>query len=166
MFNEGNAWVKDYYLSRIHQNMIVTDSGCIDTDDFSSDPNTTTPMIISPSAPAGTVTLLKKKSEPTDKRSSSKMPILHLLRSNENCDIINILADKFYKEQDARKSYELIKRILDYDFYHLQVVPLYCACLIELEKPGELYYLAHKLIASNPTIAVSWFAVVFFYFCK
>ena len=51
-------------------------------------------------------------------------------------------------------------RILDYDFYYLQVVPLYCACLIELEKPGELYYLAHKLVASNPSLAVAWFAVV------
>ncbi len=52
-------------------------------------------------------------------------------------------------------------RILDYDFYYLQVVPLYCACLIELDKPGELYYLAHKLVTANPSMAVAWFAVVF-----
>lgn len=110
---------------------------------------------------------MKKKKEgkeevvPFEKRKV-KLQVLNILRASDNCDINNILADKYYKEQDARKSYDLIKRILDFDFYYWQVVPLYCACLIELDKPGELYYLAHKLVASNSSLAVAWFAVVFF----
>lgn len=39
-------------------------------------------------------------------------------------------------------------------------MPLLCSLLIELNKVGELYYLAHKLVSANPDLAVSWFAVV------
>jgi hypothetical protein len=53
-----------------------------------------------------------------------------------------------------------VKSIIDDDFYYLRAVPIFCATLIELNKIGELYFLAHKLAASNPELAVSWFAVV------
>lgn len=43
-------------------------------------------------------------------------------------------------------------------------MPLYCAVLIELNKVGELYYLAHKLVSANPDIAVAWFSVGAYYF--
>ena len=46
------------------------------------------------------------------------------------------------------------------DFFFVQVVPLYCSILIELNKVGELYYLAHNLVSANPDLAVAWFAVV------
>ena len=52
----------------------------------------------------------ESKEESTAELRTVRAPVLHLLRANDNCDIINILADKHYKEQDARKSYELIKK--------------------------------------------------------
>lgn len=52
---------------------------------------------------------------------------------------------------------------MDQDFYYVQIVPLFCSVLIELNKVGELYYLAHKLVSANPDLAVSWFAVVRIY---
>jgi len=39
---------------------------------------------------------------------------------------------------------------------------MYCSCLIELNKVGELYYLAHKLANNCPDKFVSWFAVVIY----
>ena len=41
---------------------------------------------------------------------------------------------------------------------------MYCSVLIELNKVGELYYLAHKLVSANPDLAVSWFAVGSYYY--
>jgi len=33
-----------------------------------------------------------------------------------------------------------------------------------LNKLGDLYYLAHKLVSSNPTFAISWFSVGAYYY--
>jgi anaphase-promoting complex subunit 6 len=54
--------------------------------------------------------------------------------------------------------------VVEADFYYVHIVPLYCAVLIELNKVGELYYLAHKLVSANPDLAVAWFAVGAYYF--
>jgi DNA-binding FrmR family transcriptional regulator len=53
-----------------------------------------------------------------------------------------------------------VKKILDEDSYCIQVVPLFCAILIELKKLGKLYHIAHKLVSNDADSAVSWFAVV------
>lgn len=50
------------------------------------------------------------KEEPMSEKKLTKVSVLSLLRANDNCDIINVLADKYYKEQDSRKCYELIKK--------------------------------------------------------
>ena len=57
-----------------------------------------------------------------------------------------------------------MKSISDQDFYFLQAAPLYAAILIELNKIGDLYYMGHKLVSSNPNLAVSWFAVGSYYY--
>ena len=41
---------------------------------------------------------------------------------------------------------------------------MYCSVLIELDKQGELYYIAHKLVSANPDSAISWYAVGSYYF--
>ena len=45
--------------------------------------------------------------------------------------------------QDYGKAYEIVKKMLENDTYNKNIVPLFCALLIELKKVGELYYLAH-----------------------
>jgi hypothetical protein len=71
-----------------------------------------------------------------------------------------IEAQRYFSEQNFVKAHEIIKKILDEDFYYVSVVPLYCAVLTELRKVGELYYLAHQLVAANPESAIAWFSVV------
>ena len=52
------------------------------------------------------------------------------------------------------------------------ILPIYCVCLYELKKLGELYQCAHNLVENYPKRALSWFAVVsykiisFSYFLK
>jgi len=46
------------------------------------------------------------------------------------------------------------------DPYNLQILAMYCVSLIELNKVGDLYYLAHKLVNTLSKKYVAWFAVV------
>ena len=89
------------------------------------------------------------------------------LSQSENFDIRQIEAERFFKEQNYLKAYEIIKSVVDQDFYYVSIVPLYCSVMVELNKVGELYFLAHKLVSANPDLAVCWFAVVsiFSYMC-
>jgi len=58
------------------------------------------------------------------------------------------------------KAYECCKKIIDEDSYYLDVIPLFCAMLVELNKKGDLYHIAHKLVTADPDATVSWYAVV------
>lgn len=79
-------------------------------------------------------------------------------------DLRLIEAERLFNEQNFTRSYDIIKAVVEADFYYIPIVPLYCAILIELNKVGELYYLAHKLVSANPDLAVAWFAVGSYYF--
>ena len=54
--------------------------------------------------------------------------------------------------------------ISEQDIFFIQVIPIYIAVLIELKKVGDLFYLAHKLVRSNPNMAESWFAAGSYYY--
>jgi len=94
----------------------------------------------------------------------SEVGVLEVLSQRNNFDLRHIEAEKYFNEQNYVKAHDIIKRILDDDFYYTSVVPLYCAVLTELKKVGELYYIAHKLVSANPDSAVAWFSVGSYYF--
>jgi tetratricopeptide (TPR) repeat protein len=79
-------------------------------------------------------------------------------------DLRLIQAERLFNEQNYLRAYEVIKAVVEADFYYVNIVPLYCAVLIELNKVGEIYYIAHKLVSANPDLAVAWFAVGSYYF--
>eukprot|EP00351_Strombidinopsis_sp_SopsisLIS2011_P001742 CAMPEP_0116872832 /NCGR_PEP_ID=MMETSP0463-20121206/3730_1 /TAXON_ID=181622 /ORGANISM="Strombidinopsis sp, Strain SopsisLIS2011" /LENGTH=89 /DNA_ID=CAMNT_0004513743 /DNA_START=1066 /DNA_END=1335 /DNA_ORIENTATION=- len=54
--------------------------------------------------------------------------------------------------------------MVDEDSYFVRIVPLFCSVLTELQKVGELYYLAHKLVSANPDLPAAWFTVGCYYF--
>ena len=89
---------------------------------------------------------------------------MELLKANNSSDALKLLAEKEFQNQNIRVCYEIIKKIEEIDLYYLDVVPLYCSCMIELDKTGDLYFLAHKLVSSNPNLGISWFAVGCYYF--
>ena len=76
--------------------------------------------------------------------------MIERLRDTDNNDMRLIEAEQFFNNQNYSKAYEIIKSISDDDFYYLNIVPIFCATLIELNIVGELYYLAHKLVTANP----------------
>jgi len=47
------------------------------------------------------------------------------------------------------------------------ILPIYCVCLFELKKLGDLYQTAHTLVENYPKRALSWYAVgVYYYLIK
>jgi len=91
--------------------------------------------------------------------------IIDILYMNNDQDLMKMEAEKFYFSRDYLNTYNKLKKINDEDFYYLDLVPMYCSCMIELNKIGELYYLAHKLANSCSDKYVSWFAVGCYYYC-
>mmetsp|Transcript_4306 Transcript_4306/g.7272 ORF Transcript_4306/g.7272 Transcript_4306/m.7272 type:complete len:103 (+) Transcript_4306:572-880(+) len=95
---------------------------------------------------------------------SAMMPVLELLRQQECFDTRMIQAEKHFHEQQYQKAFQVLKKMLDDDPYHNEMVQLYCCVLIELGFQGELYHIAHKLVQANPDSAVAWYAVGSYYF--
>jgi anaphase-promoting complex subunit 6 len=90
--------------------------------------------------------------------------VLELLNRQESNDVKLIQAESAFNCQNFSLAYEIIKKISDEDPYFVEIVPLHCSVLIELEKQGELYFLAHKLVNANPDSAISWYAVGSYYY--
>jgi anaphase-promoting complex subunit 6 len=68
------------------------------------------------------------------------------------------------KKYDSIKAYEIAIQIIKADPLYFDIIPVYCASLIDLKYTGELYYCAHNLIENYPNHQLSWYAVGVYYF--
>jgi tetratricopeptide (TPR) repeat protein len=180
-FTEENLWLKDYYMSRIQQCLRVDLEGVmvksepnlaspdipIRADMENEDPEghshlTPKPLITSPNALGARDVNLTQNISPSHEKKV--VFVLDVLKENQNNDIKLIEAEKEFNGQNYIRAYEIIKSISEQDFYYLSVVPIFCATLIELNRVGELYFLAHKLVSANPELAISWYSVGSYYF--
>lgn len=101
---------------------------------------------------------------PEQQLRQAHTPILELLNQQDSLDIRFIQAEQYFNEHNFYKSYEILKKIKDEDPYFVEAIPLLCSVLIELNKQGELYHIAHMLVEANPDSAVSWYAVGSYYY--
>ncbi|KAF6040458.1 CDC16 [Bugula neritina] len=81
----------------------------------------------------------------------------------ENLDVIVSLAERFYCNCYFRDAYKITSKVLNKEPFHLKCLPLHIVLLVELRKPRDLFYLAHRLVDTYPTNAISWFAVACYY---
>lgn len=81
-----------------------------------------------------------------------------------NIDIYCIQAKNAHSKYDIPKAYEICLKAIKEDPLYLDVIPIYCACLLDLNYLGELYYCAHNLVENYSTHPLSWFAVGTYYF--
>ncbi len=86
--------------------------------------------------------------------------IIDLLYTNNDQDFMKIEAEKFFTARDYTNAYNKLRKINEDDFYKFDIIPMYCSCMIELNKIGELYSLAHKLSNNCSDRYISWFLVV------
>ena len=96
------------------------------------------------------------------RRFTTEVAILDLLTRRDNVDMRYIEAQNYFSTQQLKKAYDCIKKIIDEDSYYLAIMPLFCAILVELNKKGDLYHIAHKLVSADPDSTISWYAVVSF----
>jgi anaphase-promoting complex subunit 6 len=59
-------------------------------------------------------------------------------------------ARKAYYSYDIPLSYEIAQKILQQNSFFFDIIPIYTACLVELERVSELYNCAHNLIENYP----------------
>lgn len=91
--------------------------------------------------------------------------VIDVLYKNNDPEVVRMEAEKFFLARDYVNAYEKLKKINDEDFYKIDVVPMLCSCMIELNKVGEIYYLAHKLSSNCNDKFISWYAVGCYYYC-
>ena len=94
------------------------------------------------------------------RRQTTEVAILDLLARRENTDLRFIEAQRLFSTSQFKKAYDCSKKIIDEDSYYLAVIPLFCAILVEMNKKGDLYHVAHKLVSADPDSTFSWYAVV------
>ena len=197
LFEEGGAlsrnlqgedlWLKDYYVSRIEQEIRGEPEGYMAAraapagNQTSLMANTVSRgdcsmgsgLMSSPSRFQHDLLLeniddedmrLRNPAHPEDRHEVCVIEAMQTGDIAGSFDIRLIEAEKLFRQQNYGKAYDVIKAVVEADFYYVHIVPLYCGVLIELNKVGELYYLAHKLVSANPDLAVAWFAVGSYYF--
>lgn len=62
------------------------------------------------------------------------VPVIELLNKQESFDISFIQAEQFFKEQNFQKAYAVLKKIVNEDPFYVDIIPLFCSVLIELDK--------------------------------
>ncbi|CAI6347241.1 unnamed protein product [Macrosiphum euphorbiae] len=107
--------------------------------------------------------LLKKYQEPklTGPFSQFDIPVELIM---DNLDIQEAEAERHYYACAYKDCFQITESVLKQDPYHPECLPIHIACLVELEKSNDLFYLAHKLVDLQPDQAIAWFAVGCYYY--
>nr|XP_018908730.1 PREDICTED: cell division cycle protein 16 homolog [Bemisia tabaci] len=82
----------------------------------------------------------------------------------ESCDILIAKAQRLYYECRYQQCFDIVDQVLKRDIYHPSALLLRIVCLVELNKTNKLFYLAQKLVKTQPEEALSWFAVGCYYY--
>ncbi|XP_028403874.1 cell division cycle protein 16 homolog [Dendronephthya gigantea] len=83
---------------------------------------------------------------------------------SSSLDVAVCMAEKQFSKCDFQLCYKMSSQIMQKDPLHSACLPLHISCMVELKKPNELFFLAHKLVDNYPDQAVSWYAVGSYYF--
>jgi len=71
---------------------------------------------------------------------------------------------RYFYEGDYKSSYDVSKRVLEDDPYHLAALPAHIASLVMLDMKSALFYVAHQLVNAYPSTPVAWFTAGCYYF--
>lgn len=86
------------------------------------------------------------------------------LTKRENIDILCIKANNAYSKYDITSAHELCLKVIQEDALKLEILPIYCCCLLEKEDYSELYKLSVMLMQNYPKHPVSHYAVGQYHF--
>jgi anaphase-promoting complex subunit 6 len=80
-----------------------------------------------------------------------------------NPDLLLSKADLLFTQCRFKEALEITKTIIQSDKYNFSIYPLHLACLYELGRRNDLFYIAHDLADHHPEEPCSWLAVGIYY---
>ena len=152
-FTENNNWLYDYYQSKINDNIFMT---------YKSDAIFDLSM--------GKL-INEINSENKDINSpnnynnyNTNVNIMDILYKNGDQSLMLMEAEKMFLARDYTNTYKKLKKINEEDFYNLDLIPMLCSSLIELNKIVDLYSLAYRLGNNCTDKFIPWYAVGCYYY--
>ena len=106
----------------------------------------------------------KSDIEIKENENEEKANVMDILYKNEDQDLMKMEAEKYFIARDYTNTFNKLRKINEEDFYNLEIIPMLCSCMIELNKVGELYSLAYKLANYCGDKYISWYAVGCYYY--
>ena len=106
----------------------------------------------------------KSDIEIQENENEEKANVMDILYKNEDQDLMKMEAEKYFIARDYTNTFNKLRKINEEDFYNLEIIPMLCSCMIELNKVGELYSLAYKLANNCGDKYISWYAVGCYYY--
>lgn len=87
-----------------------------------------------------------------------------ILTKWNNLDILCIKAINAYNKYDINQAYEYSKKVMEEDPLKLEILPVYCCCLLEKQDHAELFKVAGMLEQNYPHHAISSYAIGLYLF--
>lgn len=143
-FNAEDKWIQKYYITRIKNEYIEEKK----TDKVSE-----------------SQMQLEDYSNVQFKISDIKAEnMFSILNQKNNIDFLCIKAKNAHQKYDIQKAYEICIKAIKNDPLYFDIIPIYCACLLDLNLLGELYYCAHNLIENYSNHPLAWFSIGTYYY--
>jgi len=95
---------------------------------------------------------------------NDRINIIDILYKNNDMDLMKMESEKFFITRDYINTFNKLKKINEDDFYNLEIIPMLCSTMIELNKIGDLYSLSYKLANNCGEKYISWYAVGCYYY--
>ena len=157
-FNQNNCWLNDYYKSKINDNIFMTYKSDVEIDlginkiinEINSENNSKCKR--------------QNNMEDINYNNISTINIMDVLYKNNDQSLMLMEAEKMFMARDYTNTYKKLKKINEDDFYNLELIPMLCSSMIELNKIVDLYSLAYKLGNNCNDKFIPWYAVGCYYY--
>ena len=156
-FNQNNLWLADYYRSKINDNIFMTEKSEVQID-------LSINKIIND---INCETNAKYEMDNNDEMNNMYLPninIMDILYKNNDQSLMLMEAEKMFMARDYTNTYKKLKKINEDDFYNLELIPMLCSSMIELNNIVDLYSLAYKLGNNCHDKFIPWYAVGCYYY--
>ena len=157
-FSQNNCWLYDYYKSKINDNIFMTYKSDVEIDlginkiinEINSENNSKCKR--------------DNNMEDINYNNISTINIMDVLYKNNDQSLMLMEAEKMFMARDYTNTYKKLKKINEDDFYNLELIPMLCSSMIELNKIVDLYSLAYKLGNNCNDKFIPWYAVGCYYY--
>ena len=156
-FNQDNCWLYDYYQSKINDKIFMTYIRDVEID-------LSLNKIINEINSENNMKYKRDNNIEEMNNYITNINIMDVLYKNNDQILMLMEAEKMFMAMDYTNTYKKLKKINEDDFYNLELIPMLCSSMIELNKIVDLYSLAYKLGNNCNDKFIPWYAVGCYYY--